>query len=1089
MNQTQSRTFKIAPLLTVRVPELIGSAYRKHLNKARRTVDALQSRDSTIDTQLLHIAGQGGIGKTFMLHQVRDELRKRPKLIVTDIIDFYDITLHSNLDLLEQVARNIIGQCPAEQRRHFEEYERLIAAFRAYQSGRPSPDDRAKIRSAFDDACKQLTEGDGYRVVVLLDTGELLEYHTDAVQRQMREAGLVLAASSRQWLRQAIADDRLLPYTLVIAASRKEPVEIYDEFRKLAGSPDRCIELDGMDDDDVLSYFKSLEQQVARKVAQLNGEQPNGNRTQQDIANDIATYEDIAERLPGLDDETKKAIGRVTDGLPVALALTAQLYLDGSLKSLDALIQMNATDPRKAKAQLKQAMVESLALYLFGDASQPLQYLSLMRKGMTAERLHDVWNPPGVELYDLTFCERVIEYLKQQTFIKTVTDYSVLDKPTEALVLHDEIADWCEDGFFMPNPERRKKTYERILERYQHEIADCYAQIRNEQDDERYDAKLRLPKLKIEQMFYGLRADPIRGFQAYYELAEDAFTALQPEFDAKVHAELVMWWDKTYVGEADRFKYRTEAIAAGITEQTVHADLAVRWIQRYYNDFRPDGKARTANLAQALQNGLQPQPNRLTQRTLELYELVAHTFSPLAHEDQQKIGKRIQQIVEDLSADLQATREAERTASPANAKPLSRLQLFLAQAALAFAYYQQGYFAVRLLADYDEAIRSYTMSNGLYRDINLENNIARSLNDRAYAQAQVGDLGDAEFSVRDALALREVLGYPRPVGLSLNTLGIVLTLSQRSNLALRYCQQALEIFSQIEDKRSQILALRALAEAHRREAETHASNPVQCEASLRQAIQCGKDALESSKSYSMSPLTQSDLLDEYGCAYRDLALFLKGQGKSAEAQQAYDGARQLLKQSAEVARTEAHLAYRLVDSLVNFAYLDFYFDHTAEANGILDEALNYCPDELRKPGRASFELDRSAFWGLLSKIFALKTRMAGAELNALDDRTQADQAEANAAHRRKVRADFVDAAILALYFASRLQDVRVAYRSKDSVYQQLKKLSNPELTALYRRAVLANRRLDIPDSMPRELRLNRFIEDKFGVRPSEDEED
>jgi tetratricopeptide (TPR) repeat protein len=1052
--------FKLAALLTLKVPELIG--FEAEVKKIERAVDVLESQRGTT---FFHVSGIGGIGKTFLLNHVRERLLEtHSDVFVTPIIDLYDIAMHSAIDLIERIAVSLMDQCTTKQKQYFTDFQAKMNDFRSQQGGGLTKD-RDAVQRTFDEACAKLVKDKTgkNRIVVLVDTGELLEYHHDEVQDEF-DLKLQMRASSRSWLSEAVKDDTVLPRTLLVVAGRPYPEAAFKELNDLAGTDDRRIELKGMDEATVLKYFRALEEALGREIDQAKKRAKSKSERESQVAHgELATYEAMQAKLAGLDEAKRSLIGKIADGLPVSLALAAQLYLDEYL-NLDNQVAIVKTDLRQARKKLRDAMVSSLSDYnTFGDASLPMQYLALMRKGMTKERLQAVWRSSKNEpMHDESYCEEVIEFLKRQTFVKQLVS-THNGKSVTALVLHDEIGDWCEEGFFNQSEEAKRDIYARILKRYDHEIEEDERGIAS-QGEQALDLRRHRRTLAIERMFYALRANPAEGYKIYYELAEEAFSADLPEFDAQLRAEFLQWWNRTLSNDPKTYRYRKEAEAANVSSSLVKADLATRWVQRQYNAFEKDGKLKTIELADRFLKELRRTLSAADRITLEVYRNVAQTFLTLKPKDAARIRAEFAMQIETLK------RDADRSATDLNN--------FLMHDTLALAHYMLG-FIERRLGLYDEAINNYTQSIGLYRELNFDLNQARSLNDRAFAQAQVGDLDDAELSAQDALKIRLRIGFPRTIGWSYNTVGIVYSLSQRPATAIDHCSRALQIFQRLDQRRNEMQALRALAEAHRRDAELRTATPDVQKSKLLLAVQTIEQANKIAVEFGVDRSDRSDILDEYGSARRDLALFYRNNpelGKPNDAQKERKAAQKLFEESIDLVSEEAdHLKYRLVDPMINLAYLEDGFDNEAEARKLTREALNKCPPELRQLSERSYHDKRDAFWIQLSKAHALLARMAGRRLKSLVTESAAES------QIESVRLEFVDEAIYALYYASKLRDVRVAQRSKRTVYEQLCNLPNPMLRKMQEDARAANRRLQVTSAVDERLHLNNFIFDKFGV--------
>ena len=137
------------PIFTLRTNELAGRS--AELAKLRRTLDDLQ--ETADKTLCFYIAGDGGMGKTRLLQWVLDTYDLPAKTFCTQILDFYNSILRTDIDLVEHIHDNIIPALEAipdpSLTSGFEDYRILRERFRTQQLGAAGGDTGSQVINAF----------------------------------------------------------------------------------------------------------------------------------------------------------------------------------------------------------------------------------------------------------------------------------------------------------------------------------------------------------------------------------------------------------------------------------------------------------------------------------------------------------------------------------------------------------------------------------------------------------------------------------------------------------------------------------------------------------------------------------------------------------------------------------------------------------------------------------------------------------------------------------------------------------------------------------------------------------------------------
>ena len=211
------------PLFTLRTDELAGR--QDELHKLGKTLEELQS---TADkTLLFYIAGDGGMGKTRFLQWVYKQYEKREpssKIFCTSILDLANSILRTDIDLVERIFDDIelqLTALPESLLDSFESYKAIRDRYQLQRSGAAATQASTEVINAFYEGWLPLAQS-GYRLIILLDTAELLRFEDDPVRQQFEKYGANMPTSStKSWLEEVVKDsvetvDRTLPGVLFV---------------------------------------------------------------------------------------------------------------------------------------------------------------------------------------------------------------------------------------------------------------------------------------------------------------------------------------------------------------------------------------------------------------------------------------------------------------------------------------------------------------------------------------------------------------------------------------------------------------------------------------------------------------------------------------------------------------------------------------------------------------------------------------------------------------------------------------------------------------------------------------------------------
>jgi len=1083
------------PLFTLRTSDLAGR--NEELNKLHTVLSDLQvTADQTL---FFYIAGDGGMGKTRLLEWVRDNYNLPAQTLRTNILDFYNSILRTDLDLVEHIYDNIasdLDNLPVALTEGFEAYRNLRERFRRQELGATGGDTRNQVINAFVAAWTPLAIA-GYRLVVLLDTAELLRFEDDHVRKQFD--ALEPVASAKRWLVEMVDDDKKLPGVLFIVAGRKsEARSLYTEFCQRAGhgiddASKRIIELAGLSRVGVDEYFEKL-----IEVLQSNQAGEQARQLREDIDADLRT-----------------AFYNLTAGSPITLAMALQLFIDGDTDELPSLLNEQLDQPslpiQNAQRRLQQALIKALAEYkTFGAVSIAVRYMAPARKGLTPVRLQELLRKLLPKQPDIRF-DPLFQELEQQIFVKHLPDGS--------LVLHDKVADWTEEGLYREDEDQLSAIYRTLVDIYKQEITELDRSIdllipiaypaASIEEDENNQADSQPSKQKdlfaedkarelqqrrrarrnrvIEQMAYALRGDPVAGYKIYYELAEEAFNVGRMDYETQIRSDFLGWWQYEQPADSGQFKYHKQGQQAGLSEELINADFAVRAVQRTYSSEAsaksPAERAQNATtlveaILAATQNGDFAIPRFAT--------ILLHVYADMARGQLAGSDQEIEDVRQAFADHIQQLGDLLKRKRKSESYP--DLETFLLLNAQAFAYYELGFFE-RNHGNYGEAIKNYTRSLRPYRELGFEINQARSLNDKAYSLAVVGDSHSAEIAVNDALKLRKRLGFSYPIGLSYNTLGIVQMLSDRSVTALRNNGYALRIFQALNHDYGQMIAYRALSEASRRDAERMIDDRIRYQQRLNEAARWGERATSLARVLLTNKDAQLvDILIEYGSAYRDMARFCWQNPDlcNQQTKNPAEASEELLQEAIAIAKNIPGARPQLVDALIDLAYLHYYsfFNEQANKEAVLDDAeqdirvaLQAVPQpyrDLHHPTHRELAKGLTVYWAHLSKVHGLLVTIEQQRISLLHEINAVES------ERYPHEESLLRAAILTIYFRSLLEsNVRNVRRSNQIVYEAFQTFSVNTLERFYKEANKISKTVGVSGN--KQSIMRKYLAENFGL--------
>lgn len=1040
-----------------------GARVTKLVNRQNILRDVKKAlEDSTKRNYVFYLEADGGTGKTFLARHVLRLCQEKGDWAHSGLK-----VAKNEIDLYHYQSRSIDGFMAAfvdafpgdggcfsaykEQRQYLQEVrENLVGAVTSLK------EQQDLLRKRFLEGCQVLGE-QSERLVVVLDTAERLIYETDRIQQQ-----LDLGKGSmdvRTWLLEKWLPAMRNAVILVCGRPREKAREPFAADLKVAvlACDDTVFKAPPLEDftlDETMQYIDAV-RETAEEDKNLQAMQ----------------------RLDAISPDSRRVIHTLTGGRPITLALIVDYYLvterllDELKVSMEELEALGEEEIERRREKVKIEIVR-----LFREIGRPADQAIV----------NLAWAPMGMDA-DLLSRVAEIEPVKAQRILDTLSDPRrglsfVKIRPTDKRAfLHDEMYKLMQDYVLSMMPGRAGEVYDKILAYYEEEILEKEEMVQDlhlqQSGRPRFDergvpvgvtktevdvaqlaaALAELDDLRVEEVFYRLRHDPLDGFAQYCEYAEAAITSNNDNLDTQLRDQMLTFM-------RDRFKEADEV--SGLRREAVERDSALRWGWRSVYAANADDAYRLVNYLRNEEPDFLKAGGKLALAELDIIEGWAAGFSGT---DIPETEGRLKAAVTTL-LHFQPTSDFDRL----------RLAVLLAQAYMVLGY------LLRVQGHFEAASKIYRSALPLWRDLKREADHAEVLNNLAWAYAESGNFRRALRCCGSGLDLREKLGYRYLIALSYNTLGLIEIKNDQPHRGLVHCEQALTMFRELGRTRGMGLAYTALAEAYRRSAATRRLYPpAEQLRRLRQAEKFAKSAVEIFTGEVREKLRLVEALNELGCIYRNWSTIPAEYYAEDDPTQEelVSLGKQALRGAADAA--EGVFEYRQVDALVNLAWLNFYAHGPGEQ---VDEVLA----EVEQIIGAEYRIIRSQglprpmrpmpfFWVQLSKLRVLYGRMAMYQYwqEPAPERGQVR----NLALLEKATEHFTLALAYSELFADDYRDMRAA---KDSIYDEFSRANIHELQAIYQAVKDTAMAYDLglrpaTRDKPARPRIRNFLEENFGT--------
>ena len=573
------------------------------------------------------------------------------------------------------------------------------------------------MRQALDEAFL-----DGYRrlaqdkrVVLRFDTLELLTHESDSVQQIL---GMDLDDTAIvHWLRKTTPK---LPNTVTLLAGRKRPqIEklLQESFAETRGQND--VQYEKLDIDR-FSYEETVQYLES-------------------LCHDTARGAELAEIVqPGQDsgEPIRLRIYYLCQGKPILLTLVTDLMLTG--QALHELFPPTGETNIADRQETVGPMLIDQVLQLRDPLGAAVKYLAYARKGLDEELLVHLtgWTPVRAS--------KVLGELENYAFVKK--------RPGENLLfLHDEVHDLFDKHYLSY---RDTSTFESIATYYRDKIADI-----PQQDRQKDGTRQHYERLLTESLFYELMRDAEAGyFNCYVPWDEDAIRSHAVDLDMRLRDEALGFLNR-YVDKTSSIRNRH--VAEKLDEERIDRDCAVRWVTRYHARGQYD---RAINTAQTLINSSNPAfgLHRVEDPVYKAALLTALSNSRIL----------AGHTTPDPKIDL------EKAIGLLSELPEDQAEQAWRKRTLGVAHNLLGYL-YRTRGDYGKAHDSYRRAIPFFKSAFIRSEQANTLNGLAYLQALLGRADLAEYTIEQATKIRRELSIPYPLALSINTKGIIDSMSDK----------------------------------------------------------------------------------------------------------------------------------------------------------------------------------------------------------------------------------------------------------------------------------------------------------------------
>ncbi len=774
--------------------------------------DILAAVNETGDrrTYVFYITSKGGEGKTVLLRQIGMALDSPDGIAAkapwTGVLDLYHSDINSNSGLEKRLSQAI------ETANEFANYrnERELNAARR-QAGLIGADieaERSKMARLFAECFNQVSQW--MRPVIALDTTERIQYEVDEIQKI---CGIESESTTvRDWLTIQL---RLWQNCVVLLVGRPEmPGESYlgkalsDALATISNVCYREMTLGGFDADESRDYFE------------------------QAVSND-PHLRDI------LDEKFCERLRMATHGSPIRMELAVEIIRNGY--ELDKFCRDVESG---TLAEIHQEIDSLLVRYLLEQEPDPaskkvLRYLAVARKGLDAAlifylaegRESDENDGDRAKLQNWQHC---LETVAERFYIKRHPE-------EQRIFLHDEMYQFCDTHWLRPEE----------AQRISQQIAGWYDKKIRSADDEREKRELQ-----IESIFYRLRADSVRGYHWYVQVAEFAIRSAETGFDLRLRNEVIAFFKSS------------SPIDQGFLQNTpdllmeFKRDSGANWVKRLSIRGENIRAIRVAKQLSDLGFDLYDDTisSQFSQADLDVFHAQALIYTG-------QIPDAFP-ILNRVLSKLEGGAQPEEVAQFKDTDYLMwRRNLILGR-----AHNNLGYAQWTALWHLNAAIHEFSKALPYFNVSQLKEELANTCDNNARVHAILRQQTHAETLVNEGLLLRQQLKREYRIALSLISKATVNLEFDKPNIGERLSRQALDICKSLGTLRGEGLAAIVLCRSLRRLTKLRSDgvySTAECQAMLSEAAQVAERAKSIFSESVREPVRLIEANNELGCAYRE----------------------------------------------------------------------------------------------------------------------------------------------------------------------------------------------------------------------------
>ena len=1009
-------------------PELVGRD--EILNIISKAIE-----EKNEQPQVIYITAWGGMGKTRLLEEVvkrwgsgsGSKSKKKAKLlIISHLIDLYHTHTHSEEGLIAEIVETL-----DPEGKLFPSYakKRAELTHMKFERGETQPIQglRREMIEAFLAELNELGKKYG-KIVIAFDTAEVLTYETDRVQQALELADQPIGVA--RWLTQDFINR--LSNTVVLIGGRPESPQLAEELRRTNVKLTE-YDLPGFSEEETFQYFK-----VIAEAAHIENPQS-------------------AKRIESIPEETRQTIHNLTGGKPFVLALLID-YL-AIAKEIPSLTQ---STPESFTNELRDLIVETIQEG-WRPMDRVVEALSWTPKGMGAELLAWILNNRQITGDDAKEAQEAINNLRKSEERLSFVKIRTFD---DLVFLQDEMYYLMEQVHNDPSAMRqRKRVYENILAFYEWKIrqtqekigkmerdlqvigeipADKMVQVGKKsiapEEEKLRKARARLQAYQVEQVYYTLQDDVLKGFELYSRYAEEPFQSRDPNLFLLLRDELLRFAAKYMPVE-------------GLVMDDINADMGSRWIQFKLADDKYDQAEKMITRFRESCSDL-VRPGSYADLNLKIWETWILTYTGKDHEKARELLGEISEKMEMLPSK----------------NSLDKWRISFLKA---YAMSMQG-FLYRMQGEFKLAVEKYLLAVPFWRKLDLKSEAANNLNNLAWVEAEAGDFQTALAHCTDSLHLRRKLGRRYPIGLSLNTLGLIETRMGNPEKARFHCQQALNIFREMENASGIGLACLAYAEALRR--MTNVADLLTHGQAVEHLKDAGKYAEEAVKIFTeqvKQPLRLVESCIEVGCVYREWVRHLPID--DSEREEKIEKSRTAFEAAMDIAE-QGKYEYRAIDALVNLAWLYYYASNAKKAEDVLrDRVRDRLGDEhlfTTEHGVDESHAPTAWNWVQLGKANVLLGMIHFSQYK------QANQAKRRAEAEQKLRQAAHNWTLSMAYNSLYGKDFRDFTKGREDVYECLEQLNTEELSWVVDSINRTHREYHVVEE---QRAFEQFMKERFGV--------